>query len=200
MIKVSVIVPVYNVEKYLKKCLDSLTNQTLKELEIIVVNDGSPDNSQIIIDNFVNRYPKKVKSFIIENGGQGAARNYGLTKAKGEFIAFVDSDDYVEKNMYELLYNKAIQDKSDIVLCGNNIVDLNYNLLKKENVILENNNVDFLREKVAVWNKIYKKSILNDISFRKKVWYEDLDYSLKLVFNRYKISYLNKCLYNYLLR
>ena len=95
-IKVSVIVPVYNVEKYIDKCLDSLVNQTLKDIEIIVVNDGSPDNSQKIIDKYVKKYPNKVKSFIKENGGQGSARNLGMEYAKGEYISFVDSDDWID--------------------------------------------------------------------------------------------------------
>ena len=94
MVKVSVIVPVYNVEKYIDKCLDSLVNQTLKDIEIIVVNDGSPDDSQQVIDMYVKKYPKKIKSYIKENGGQGSARNLGLEHAKGEYISFVDSDDY----------------------------------------------------------------------------------------------------------
>ena len=95
MKKVSVIVPVYNVEKYLDKCLDSLVNQTLKDIEIIVVNDGTKDKSQKIIDKYVKDYPKLVKSYIKENGGLSSARNYGLKYAQGEYVGFVDSDDYV---------------------------------------------------------------------------------------------------------
>ena len=105
-IKVSVIVPVYNVEKFIDKCLNSLVKQSLKEIEIIVVNDGTKDNSQKIIDKYVKKYPDKIKSYIKENGGQGSARNYGLKKATGEYIGYVDSDDFVEKDMYKKLYNK----------------------------------------------------------------------------------------------
>ncbi|MEI3251451.1 MAG: glycosyltransferase family A protein [Candidatus Gastranaerophilaceae bacterium] len=94
--KVSIIVPVYGVEKYIDKCLDSLVKQSLKEIEIIVVNDGSQDNSQKIIDKYVKRYPDKIKSYIKENGGQGSARNYGLEKANGEYIGYVDSDDFIK--------------------------------------------------------------------------------------------------------
>ena len=104
-IKVSVIVPVYNVEKFIDKCLNSLVKQSLKEIEIIVVNDGTKDNSQKIIDKYVKKYPDKIKSYIKENGGQGSARNYGLKKASGEYIGYVDSDDFVEKDMYKKLYN-----------------------------------------------------------------------------------------------
>lgn len=197
MKKVSVIIPVYNVENYLRKCLDSLVNQTLKDIEIIVVNDGTLDNSQEIIDEYVKKYPKKVVSIIQENGGQGAARNTGLLHAKGEYIGYVDSDDYVEENMYEELYKKAKEEDSDIVICGNNVVKENYEFLSKEDVDKE-----FLLGKMAVWNKIYKKNIIvdNKIQFRSKVWYEDLDFTMKVYFSSKKISYVDKPLYNYLLR
>lgn len=197
MKKVSVIIPVYNVENYLRKCLNSLVNQTLKDIEIIVVNDGTLDNSQEIIDEYVKKYPKKVVSIIQENGGQGAARNTGLLHAKGEYIGYVDSDDYVEENMYEELYKKAKEADSDIVICGNNVVKENYEFLSKEDVDKE-----FLLGKMAVWNKIYKKNIIvdNKIQFRSKVWYEDLDFTMKVYFSSKKISYVDKPLYNYLLR
>lgn len=197
MKKVSVIIPVYNVENYLRKCLNSLVNQTLKDIEIIVVNDGTLDNSQEIIDEYVKKYPKKVVSIIQENGGQGAARNTGLLHAKGEYIGYVDSDDYVEENMYEELYKKAKKEDSDIVICGNNVVKENYEFLSKEDVDKE-----FLLGKMAVWNKIYKKNIIvdNKIQFRSKVWYEDLDFTMKVYFSSKKISYVDKPLYNYLLR
>ena len=99
MPKVSIIVPVYNVEKYLPKCLDSLVNQTLKDIEIIIVNDSSPDKSQLIIDNYASKYPNLIKTFIKANGGQGSARNYGLDYVSGEYISFVDSDDWLDLNM-----------------------------------------------------------------------------------------------------
>ena len=97
MKKVSVIVPVYNVEKYLERCLNSLVNQTLQDIQIIVVNDGSPDNSQEIIDRFEKEYPDKLKGYIKENGGLSDARNYGMQFVEGEYVAFVDSDDYVDE-------------------------------------------------------------------------------------------------------
>ena len=124
--KVSIIIPVYGVEKYVSKCLESLVNQTLNDIEIIVVNDGTKDNSQKIIDKYVKKYPGKVKSFIKENGGQGSARNYGLKQANGDYIGYVDSDDYVELEMYEKFYNKAISDYLDIAICGNYYVSEDY--------------------------------------------------------------------------
>ena len=116
MTKVSVIVPVYNVEDYLPKCLETLVNQTLGDMEIIVVNDGATDGSQAVIDSFVSRY-HNVKSLIKPNGGLSDARNYGMPYATGEYIGFVDSDDYVEQDMYMLLYKKAVENNYDIVEC-----------------------------------------------------------------------------------
>lgn len=202
-VKVSVIIPVYNVEEYIDKCLKSLINQTLKEIEIIVVNDGSPDNSQKIIDKYVKKYPEKVKSFIKENGGQGSARNYGLLQANGEYIAYVDSDDWVETNMLEEMYNKAISDNSDVVVCGNNVVSMNGEIIKVEPAVIYNDtNLDILFGKMAVWNKIYKKELLlkNKIEFRQKVWYEDIDFSVKILFDTLNVSFVDKPFYNYLLR
>ena len=197
MKKVSIIIPVYNVEKYIRRCLNSLVNQTLSDIEIIVVNDGTPDNSQTIIDEYVKKYPNKVISIIKENGGQGSARNLGLEKATGEYIGYVDSDDYVELNMYEELYNKAKESNSDIIVCGNNLQSENYELISKDDVETE-----FLLGKMAVWNKLYKRKILidNKIKFRSKVWYEDLDFTMKVYFSSKKISYVDNHLYNYLLR
>lgn len=130
--KASIIVPVYGVEKYISKCLDSLVNQTLNDIEILVVNDGTKDNSQKIIDKYVKKYPDKVKSFIKENGGQGSARNYGLKQANGDYIGYVDSDDYVELDMYEKLYNKVISDNLDIAICDNYNVSEDYKYKKED--------------------------------------------------------------------
>ena len=200
--KISVIVPVYGVEKYISKCLNSLVNQTLNDIEIIVVNDGTKDNSQKIIDEYVKKYPDKVKSFIKENGGQGSARNYGLKQATGEYIGYVDSDDYVELDMYEKLYNKAINDNLDIAICGNYNVSEDYKNKKVdlEFIKYEDNKINALLGKKAVWNKIYKKSIVEKLEFRSKVWYEDFDFSIKAICSAKKIGYVNEPLYNYLLR
>lgn len=206
MVKISVIVPVYNVEKYLEKCLKSLVNQTLDDIEVLVINDGSPDNSQKIIDNFVKKYPNKVRSFITENGGQGSARNFGINKAKGEYIMYVDSDDYVEASMALTMYNKAKEEDSDIVVCGNYVVDEDYKIIKTESCYAysdkDNALLNILFGKMAVWNKIYKKELILDkkIEFRSRVWYEDVDFTMKAFFNAKKISFVDEAFYDYLLR
>ena len=104
MPSVSIIIPVYNVEKYIEKCLESLVNQTLEDIELIIVNDGSTDNSENIILQYKEKYPNKIKYYTKQNGGLSDARNFGMPFATGKYVAFLDSDDYVETNMYELLY------------------------------------------------------------------------------------------------
>lgn len=113
---VSIIVPVYNTQQYLRECLDSLVSQTLECLEVVIVNDGSPDNSQQIIDEYIYRYPSKIRAFTIENRGLGEARNYGISKARGKYLGFVDSDDFVRKDMFEMMYTAAIKNNADCIL------------------------------------------------------------------------------------
>lgn len=202
--KLSIIVPVYGVEKYIDKCLNSLVKQSLKEIEIIVVNDGTKDNSQKIIDKYVKKYPDKIKSYIKENGGQGSARNYGLKKATGEYIGYVDSDDFVEKDMYKKLYNKAKENNYDIVVCGNYNVSEDYQN-KNIDAFINNYNTDLENiffGKMAVWNKIYKRDILikNKLEFKEKVWYEDLAFTLKAIMNSNTFAFIDEPLYDYLIR
>ena len=119
MTKISVIVPVYNVERYLKRCLDSIVNQTFDDYEVIVVNDCSPDNSQSIIDDYVDRYPDKVRSVVNEvNIGLGKTREHGLSVAKGEYVTFIDSDDYIREDYLETYYNAMVNEKVDVVIGG----------------------------------------------------------------------------------
>ena len=116
--KVSVIVPVYKVEQYLRQCMDSLVGQTLQEIEIVAVNDGSPDNSLQILEEYQIKYPQKVRVFSIENQGVSHARNYGFSLSRGEYILFVDSDDFLEKDACRKLYEKAVAHGNDLILFG----------------------------------------------------------------------------------
>jgi len=183
MIKVSVIVPVYNVEKYLSKCLDSLANQTLKDIEIIIVNDGSPDNSQNIIDKYTKKY-KNMKSYIKKNGGLSDARNFGIKKATGKYLSFIDSDDYVTHDMYEKMYNKAITNNFDIVVC-----DLNYiynNKIKKVYSHIKKDTNNIKKEMLDIYpsacNKIFKKELFDTgIEFKKGIWFEDVEFLYRLL-------------------
>ena len=191
-IKVSVIIPVYNVEKYIEECLKSLVNQTLKEIEIIVVNDGSPDNSQKIIDKYVKEYPNKIKSFIKENGGQGSARNLGLEYAEGEYISFVDSDDWLDLEALENMYNKAVEDGSDIVICD--MSDLYADGTKKYFNCTKYNSIYEVTPSAS--NKIFKKSILKNVRFLSELWYEDFNFTTKILLTNPKISTISKDYYN----
>lgn len=204
MIKVSVIVPVYNVEKYLEKCLHSLVNQTFNEYEVIVVNDESPDNSQEIIDKYVKKYPNIIKTFFQKNGGQGSARNLGIKKAIGKYIMFVDSDDSIENDMIEKMYTNCIKNNYDILMC-NNYIDYEITKTKDKNESFyfnKNDKYSYFFSKPAVWNKIIKKSLIidNSIYFRENVWYEDLDFTVKLYGVAKKVGIIEDYLYNYLYR
>ena len=204
MKKVSVIVPVYNVEKYIGKCLDSLVNQTLKDIEIIVVNDGSPDNSQDIIDEYVKRYPKKIKSFIKKNGGQGSARNYGIKESIGEYVGYVDSDDYVSLDMFEKLYNKAKETNADIIMCGRYDEDELTHKLTSVNVNLKdiNKKKNAYYDTMSPCTKLFKRELIvsNNILFPSGIWYEDVVFCLSAISMTDKIDYLDENLYYYLTR
>ena len=117
--KVSVIIPVYNIEAYLRECLESVCNQTLDSIQIIVVDDGSTDGSAAICREFADRFPEKVEYYYKENGGSASARNMGLDHAVGDYVGFIDSDDWVEPDMYEKMYEKMVQYDCDIVFCRN---------------------------------------------------------------------------------
>ena len=183
--KVSVIVPVYNVELYLEKCLDSLVNQTLKEIEIIVVNDGSPDNSQEIIDKYAKEY-KNIKAYKKKNGGLSDARNYGIKKASGEYIAFIDSDDYVRLDMYEKMYNKAKSGNFDMVVCDLDYVYENSNKVVRISSNIKHDTTDIKKVLIdnypAAWNRIIKRKIFdNGLEFKKGVWFEDVEFIYRML-------------------
>ena len=182
MAKVSVIVPVYNVEKYLSKCLDSLVNQTLKDIEIIVVNDGATDNSAAVIDSFVCKYPQII-SLTKENGGLSDARNYGMPYATGEYIGFVDSDDYVDIDMYEKLYTKAKEENSDIVECDLHHVFPDGTIDTEVGDRIQDKKQMLMMGRSVVWNKIYRREWLEktEIKFPKGLIYEDVEFFCKLV-------------------
>ena len=186
MPKVSVVVPVYNVERFLDTCLNSLVNQTLDDIEIVVVNDGSQDNSQRIIDGYVRAYPNKVKSFIKKNGGLSDARNYGISKCIGEYIGFIDSDDYVNLDMYENMYKKAKEQDFDVVVCDLRYVYDNYtkdvsSLVDEDIMSLGEIKKQMVNIYPSACNKIYKKGLFSkDVLFKKGVWYEDVEFLYRL--------------------
>lgn len=202
MPKISAIVPVYKSEKYLEKCLDSILKQTLDDVEIIIVNDGSPDNSQAIIDSYVEKYPEKIKAFIQENKGQAAARNFALEYAAGEFISFVDSDDYLEPNTYKRAYTYAAENGFDIVCFGMYEVKFGEKeTVDYKHVIVEDNRIQYILNESSPCNKIIKREILeeNNLRFTENRIYEDLELIPQLALYTDKIGYIDECLYNYVI-
>ena len=195
MVAVSIIVPVFNTEKYLPKCLDSLLNQTLKDIEVICVNDGSTDNSLEILNEYLKK-DDRIKIFSQENKKQGAARNLGQSNATGEYLGFVDSDDWVDLDYFEKLYNAAKENDSDIALATN--VRIGNGKTKKRLDIKETKIATSLDEKFELvnqaknpcpTNKIYKRSLLieNKISWPEGVYCEDKIFTLKAVYYANKI-------------
>lgn len=182
MPKVSVIVPVYNTEDYLGKCLDSLVGQTLKDIEIIVVNDGSTDGSQNIIEQYAARFPEKIRMYYKENEGQAIARNWAIQLARGEYIGFLDSDDYADKRMYEKLYRTAVKENADLVICDYYLQSENAKKTVTLKTIEETKEL-LIDPKAAPWNKIYKASVVKDsgVKFHEHLIYEDTAFYANLV-------------------
>ena len=208
MPKVSIIVPVYQVEKYLRKCLDSLVNQTLEEIEILVINDGSPDDSQVIIDEFQQKYPLKIKSFIKENGGLSDARNFGLEKATGEFIGFVDSDDEVSKTMFQEMYSLAKKHEAEMVICNLQKVDEHGNVTQKltqipnmpERIELKNHFSVFSDLSYFACNKIFKRELFDHKRFKVGIHFEDIQLIPQLLLDCKIIAQTQNYHYQYLER
>lgn len=203
---ISVIVPVYNVENYLEKCLNSLINQTLKNIEIIIINDGSTDNSKNIIDKYTQKY-KNIRSKTIKNKGVSHARNLGVELSKGEYVAFVDSDDYVNENMYEKMYIKAKTNDFDVISTNVNLIYKNntkkINAVFKQDIL--NNEImkkRFLIDSYAVvWNKIYKKSLIKCVKFNEHSNYcEDVQYLYEVLPLANSIGFVDDYNYNYVQR
>ena len=199
--KVSIIVPVYNVEKYLEKCLDSLVMQTLKDTEIIVVNDGSTDCSSKIIKKYEEKY-ENIKSYSKKNGGLSDARNYGLKYVTGEYVAFLDSDDYVDKTLYEKMYNKAIEEKADYVEC-----DFIWEFPDESRIdtgIRYTNKLEmFTYARVVAWNKLIKTEIVlknEELRFPYGLKYEDVEFFYKLVPEVSKFAFVEEPLIHYIQR
>ena len=201
VIKISVIIPVYNVEEYIEQCVESVVNQTLKEIEIIIVNDGTLDNSMKKIERFLS--DKRIIVINKGNGGLSSARNAGLEIARGEYISFVDSDDFIEENMLKELYNGS--ERADIVF--SNIVlfdELTKKKKKRKNICdelaKENKGYYFWRYMgTEVWNKIYKRAFLKkgNIKFVENILYEDIPFGLYSLFLASKVKYINKYHYYY---
>lgn len=202
----SIIVPVYNVEAYLEKCLKSLTEQTLDKAcyEIIVVNDGSPDNSQKIIDKFAEKF-SNIIVLQKENGGLSDARNFGIQRARGKYVAFVDSDDYVDVRMYEEMLKKAKEKDFDMVVCDFKEVYENHIVRGTSRVKRNLLGVEEIRDAMmdfypSAWNKIYKKELFAEVQFKKGIWFEDVECLYRLFPYVKSVGVVRESFYFYLQR
>lgn len=196
---ISVIIPVYGVEKYIAQCLESVINQTYNNLEIIIINDGTKDRSAEIAKEYAKK-DSRVRVYDFENSGASAARNRGIKLAKGEYIAFLDSDDWIEGQMYEKLVNEAIKSNADIVKCGFKSNKEKVGVLNKiersgnQNIDLFFNGILW----VVLWNAIYKADIVKKVIFPENVrCFEDNYASALYLFLSKKVSTIDSYEYNY---
>lgn len=206
MLKVSVIIPVYNAEKYLNKCISSIASQTLNDIEIIAVNDGSTDNSLNLLDELSSRYKGKLKVFSKENGGAGSARNVGIENASGEFIKFVDADDYLHADILERMYLLAKE-------YGVSLVRGNYQTIlgplkmkdkcslsdtKSSRIIDLSENRDYIvTETSGIGNKLISRDLLGDLRFPENTKWEDLAIMPVVIASSEKLFHIDEPVYNY---
>ena len=204
---ISLIIPVYKVEKYLEKCIQSVINQTYENLQIILVDDGSPDNCGKICDEYAKK-DHRIEVIHKSNGGLSDARNKGLEIAKGEYIGFVDSDDYIEADMYEVLYNLLKQYNADVSICNFYTVSQGKISIKNaDNGINEYNRIKILKEILLdkniqsyAWNKLYKKELFDEIKYPVGKKYEDIGTTFYLLEKCNKVVVIGKPEYYYINR
>ena len=204
---ISIIVPVYNVDKYLRKCLDSIVCQTYSNLEIILVDDGSSDKSGAICDEYSIK-DNRIRVIHQDNLGAAAAKNSGLKSATGDLIAFVDADDWIDKSMYQMMYERLVEDKSEIVSCGVNWISEAGTTIREESfsdrcLSGEESLEQLLRRqaiKEQVWDKLYKKEVLSDIYFVKEKKIDDVFWTYRVLGNSNRVSIISSALYYYVQR
>ena len=201
-IDISIIVPIYNAEKYLNKCIDSLINQTKKEIELILINDGSTDKSEEIVKLYND---DRIKYFKNNNQGIGKTRNFGIKKAVGKYIMFLDSDDFLELNACEMMYNKVEKNNLDIAMCDFYKLYDNGNIEKVKQVDFKDSslkdNPKILNENLSPWAKIYKRDLIikNNIKFVENLKYEDAPFVAEALDKANKIGKVNKYLNYYVI-
>ena len=204
MPKISVIVPVYNLEKEIKRCILSLVFQKFTDFEIIAIDDGSNDNSPLILDEMAEKWHDLIRVFHRKNHGLSATRNFGIKKARGEFISFIDGDDFVDPYFLEKLHTAIFRDNSDIAVSGyNEFHDDKLKVFSKKAqtmsgflatkiLLTQQENLD-----VVCWNKLYRKKLFDTVQFPEGENHEDNLTTYKLLFLANKVSYISDALYNY---
>ncbi len=209
-IKVSIIIPVYNAENYLRVCLDSVCTQTLEGIEAIVVDDGSTDGSAGILEEYKTEHPELFHIYRVENQGTSHARNYGLSKASGEYILFADSDDLLSYNMCEMLYEKAVQDNDDVVLCRyydmreRPLTKRLYRTKSKAYMVSYETDFNVHERKFQLthispfpWDKLFRRSLIEKYPFPQGIRFEDLAIMYPVLCEAQQVGVLTQHLYNY---
>ncbi len=205
--RISVIVAVYNIEKYIAKCIESIINQSYQDLEIILVDDGSTDKSGTICDDYAEK-DNRIKVIHRINGGLSAARNTGIECATGDYIGFVDGDDWIDENMYESMSNMVRQYGADLVVCRYKCIYNNYqNDGSTGKITVFDKPLEMLKQCLreeeefqiqhAAWNKLYKRELLGTKRFPEGKWYEDVVFSAKILSETQKGVYIDNAFYNY---
>lgn len=204
--KISIIVPVYNVEEYLEECLESIINQTYKNIEIILIDDGSTDRSGEICDKY-SKIDSRVKVFHQDNKGIGATRNVGLSHATGEYIGWVDSDDIIDKNMYEVLLKNMINANASISCCNHVEIKGKYEITKYQNndnleIVKGNQVINLIRGPITcyLWEKLYKRELFEDVHFSNQKVGEDFVVLVDILSNNPKVVITDGCYYYYRIR
>lgn len=200
----SVIIPIYNTENHIQKCLDSIFNQTFQDFELLLINDGSTDNSLAICQQYQENYPNQIIVVDNQHQGQGICRNIGMSFAKGDYISFIDSDDYIHEDMYQIMLSKIVQTDCDIVICDMTLID---NIKNQEIIQLSVNDkvfhiAEYIQYGVNICspcNKIFKKTILDGYQF-KSIFFEDAALIPAIISYCNKIEYIRQPLYYYCLR
>ena len=209
---ISVIVPIYNVQNELSRCIDSIIKQSYQKMELILVDDGSTDESLEICQRYANK-DNRIKLYSKVNGGLSDARNFGLKYAVGDYVAFIDSDDYVESNYLEKLYTSVTEKKADVAVCAFNEVDTKENFIKTVNfpnelygdeisgrellkLVFARNGYTF----IVAWNKLYKRELFDKVQFEKGKLHEDEYINFPLFWDVKRVSVVNESLYNYVQR
>ena len=203
MPKISIIIPVYNTQAYLPKCLDSVFSQTFQDFEVIVVNDGSPDDSQSVIDRYQEKYPDKLVALKQENAGLAAARNTGINAASGEYVAFLDSDDYLHPETLEKTYTYALAQALDIVCfryysdCEGVITAIPSHSAQTDDPVKR-----FILNDGSATNKLFRRELFTQtgLRFTPGLFYEDIDLIPRLSLHTQRIGFLDVPLYYYFTR
>lgn len=204
--KISIIVPVYKVEQYIHKCIDSILKQTFKDFELILVDDGSPDSCGEICDGYAIQ-DSRIKVIHKENGGLSSARNAGLDIARGDYIGFVDSDDWIEIDMYELLYGMCVEQDCDIAICSSEIHYNDKTVISSSHPFVIHDRYSAMKAMLegnlydeVVWTKLFKRQLLEGIKFPVGMSYEDTAFTYKVIHKCKKVCFIGEPKYHYIKR